>query len=188
MSLESLINKFLKPFKYIDEQILTFYTKMVVNQEQKGENRYRLALKLNLLNLSYIVVSGATTKHSEIPQFIPNIDYAIDASLFTLLLHDVFYSLHGSKQERKHLELRYRANIRKQTSFEKTSQEVQKITRLGIVGYGLGLVGKLIYKSFRNDLSLYDLKYYASGIIVTTLLASSQYVKDPHQKLLKQQE
>lgn len=51
------LEKLLKPFKYPDEQILRYYSKLTKKWEDKGHSRYSLAHGFNLPPLSYILTA-----------------------------------------------------------------------------------------------------------------------------------
>ncbi len=185
MSLESIVESVLAPFKYIDEQILRQYTKLTLWAEDKKKvSRFKVAGFIQLGNCAYQLVlahqitntTDTTLNNNEVPLYI-----SVAASLISSLwVHDVghtFYNLLKSDSNKQTTEI----TVDKYNYF---SQKIQRTFRLPIIAlesYFLYLFGSEI---IHGNLNQEGMESFRDVSIYLVSLASCMYIKDADQKIL----
>ncbi len=183
-----VLEDLLSPIKWVDEQLLTQYTRLAGKIEGTKRDKHIVALGLTFAGFYIAGLSPenpevlAETITSAVQQnplisvaFIPAIAYA------GLALHDMGHSIY--KSIHKNQETLGEIAIDR---FDYLTKKVQKASRLPLWGSGTFLLfefGRAVYESGISDLSS-DTPAMILGIAFASL-ASSMYLKDSNPKLLQ---
>lgn len=185
MSLDTL----LRPFRWVDEQILRQYTKLAQCLEAKGKSKYASAALLGTGNVLALAVGGYVQQAfgmSDLPTLVEEpVLWSIVNGYWALQLTDVMHSIDCKFEDD------YKAPSAElvMTAYRYVMQKIQRGVRLPIFASGLmagySFITSAYHAGFTENMKGTVAAFACSAIL--TFLASSMYLKDSNPALLQKE-